>query len=111
MKNFEALKYLTMERNIKILLALLLLLCLADMPYGFYQLVRFVAMIGFVWLAWQANGSGKNSEAFIYIALALLFQPLIKISLGRALWNFIDVVVGVGLLISILAISKEKQND
>jgi len=32
--------------------------------------------------------------------LALLFQPFFKISLGRELWNVVDVIVGIGLLIS-----------
>jgi len=36
----------------------------------------------------------------IYIALAILFQPLLKISLSRDLWNILDVIVGIGLLIS-----------
>jgi len=30
--------------------------------------------------------------------LALLFQPFFKISLGRTLWNIVDVIVGIGLL-------------
>jgi hypothetical protein len=36
----------------------------------------------------------------IYIGLALLFQPFIKVVLGREIWNIIDVLVGLGLLIS-----------
>jgi flagellar biosynthesis protein FliP len=35
-----------------------------------------------------------------YTRLALLFQPLFKVSLGRQVWNIVDVVVGVGLFIS-----------
>ena len=72
------------------------------MPYGFYQLVRFLALVGFAYLAYQANLEGNKTAAFIYVALALLFQPLFKISLGRELWNIVDVVVGVGLLISMV---------
>ena len=34
-----------MKNTIKIILAILLFLCLADMPYGYYQFVRFAAMI------------------------------------------------------------------
>lgn len=37
----------------------------------------------------------------VYVGLAILFQPLIKISLGRELWNIVDVIVGVGLIVSI----------
>lgn len=90
-----------MERTIKILLALLFFLCLADMPYGFYQFVRFIGLVGFAILAYQAYQQNNQTEALIYGALALLFQPFFKISLGRELWNVIDVVVGLGLLVSI----------
>ncbi len=37
---------------------------------------------------------------FIYVALALLFQPFFKIALGRQVWNIVDIVVAVGLLVS-----------
>ena len=82
-----------MDKIIKIVLAVLFFLCLADMPYGFYQFVRFVALIGFAILAYQANQQGKQTEMIIYGALALLFQPFFKIALGRELWNIVDVVV------------------
>lgn len=86
---------------IKIALTLLFFLCLLDMPYGYFQLVRFFALAGFGFLAYKANQVDKSEQVFIYIALALLFQPFYKIALGRELWNMVDVVVGVALLISI----------
>jgi len=89
-----------MNKTIKIFLALLLFLCLANMPYGYYQFVRFAALIGFSILAYQAHEQEKKTEMIIYGALALLFQPFFKIYLGRELWNVVDVLVGVGLLIS-----------
>lgn len=91
-----------MERFIKIVLAVLFFLCLLDMPYGFYQFVRFVALIGFGILAFQANEKDNQTEMIIYGVLALLFQPIFKIALGRELWNIIDVVVGIGLLITVV---------
>lgn len=90
-----------MDKIIKIGLAILLFLCLADMPYGYYQFVRFIGLVGFAILAYQANQQNNQTVAIIYGALALLFQPFFKISLGRELWNVIDVVVGLGLLVSI----------
>lgn len=92
---------------IKIILSALFLLCLLDMPYGFYQLVRFLGLIGFGILAYQSNKKGKQIEVIIYVVLAILFQPIFKISLGRTLWNIVDIVVAVGLLLSILI--KKKQ--
>jgi len=80
-----------MEKAIKIVLTNLLFLCLADMPYGFYQFVRFAGLIGFAILAYQANQQGRQTEMIIYGGLALLFQPFFKIALGRELWNIVDV--------------------
>ena len=71
------------------------------MPCGFYQVVRFAGLIGFTILACQANQKGRQTEMLIYAGLAILFQPLIKISLGREIWNIVDVVVGIGLIITI----------
>ncbi len=96
-----------MNNAIKIGLAILLFLCLADMPYGFYQFVRFVGLIGFAILAYQAHEQSRQTEMIIYGGLALLFQPFFKIALGREIWNIVDVIVGIGLLISIFMKPKE----
>jgi hypothetical protein len=85
---------------IKIPLAILLLLCLLDMPYGFYEFVRFVALISFGFLAYQSKEN--KTELIIFTSLALLFQPFYKVSLGRQLWNIIDLVVAVGLILNLL---------
>jgi hypothetical protein len=90
-----------MEKTVKIALAILLLICLAEMPYGFYQFVRFAGLVGFIFLAYQANEKGSKKEIIIYTCLAILFQPLLKISLGRTIWNIMDVIVGLALLISV----------
>jgi len=59
-------------------------------------------MIGFGILAFRAFENEKQTEMIIYGVLALLFQPLFKIALGRELWNIIDVVVGIGLMITVV---------
>jgi hypothetical protein len=87
---------------IKIALAILLLLCLLDMPYGFYQLVRFASLIGFGILAYSASEKESKTEMIIYGGLALLFQPFFKIALGREIWNIVDVIVGIGLIASLI---------
>ncbi len=92
MKNFYK------EKTLKIILSILLLLCLFQMPYGYYQLVRFFATFVFLLLAYYAKVKKRQEEVIIYIVLAILFQPLWKIALGRMLWNVIDVIVALGLM-------------
>lgn len=95
-----------MERIIKILLAILLFLCLVDMPYGYYQFVRFAGLVGFAILTYQAQEQGKQTEMIIYGGLTLLFQPFFKIALGRQMWNIVDFIVGVVLLVSMFIKNK-----
>jgi len=89
-----------MNNTIKIILAILMFICLADVPYGYFQFVRFAALVGFGILAIAASNEDNQTEMFIYGALALLFQPFFKVALGREVWNVVDVIVGAGLLIS-----------
>ena len=97
---------------IKIGLSIFLILCLTDMPYGYFQFVRFISLIGFAVLAYHANQQDKHTEVIIYVVLALLFQPFLKISFGRTLWNIVDLVVAIGLIMTIFNsdnIEKKKQ--
>lgn len=86
---------------LKILLAGLLLTCLAAMPYGYYQFVRFAALVGFAVLAYASFRTEDQRIAIVYVCLALLFQPFIKVALGRTIWNIVDVVTATFLLVSV----------
>lgn len=80
-------------------MALALLLCLFPMPYGYYTLIRFTAMIIFGCMAFNFY---KNKQiVFCLIAgfLSLLFQPFFKMAFGRAIWNLIDVIVAILLFL------------
>ena len=77
------------------------------MPYGYFQAVRFGGMLGFGLLAFFSFQQHRNIEVIIYIALAILFQPLIKIALGRTGWNVVDVIVSIGLILSLFIKTKK----
>ncbi len=80
------------------------------MPYGFYVLVRFVSMCVFAYLAIVSNKSKNTRLAYLFGALALLFQPFARIALGRLLWNVVDVAVAV-LLIFLFVQFKKNTTD
>ena len=91
-----------------LVLAAMMLLCLAPMPYGYFMLVRFVAMVAFGMIAYHYYVIHKNIAAWVFGLLALLFQPIFKISLGRTIWNVIDVLVAI-LLIAIFILEKRME--
>jgi hypothetical protein len=67
-----------MNNAIKIILAILFFLCLADMPYGFYQFVRFAGLIGFAILAYQAYEQGRQTEMIFTVDLHCYFNLFSK---------------------------------
>lgn len=85
-------------RFLKIILAIFLLLCLAPMPYGFYVLIRYIASISFVIMAYNYACENKQILCALFLSLFGLFQPFIKLSLGREVWNIIDVIVAIFLI-------------
>ena len=85
-------------KYVPLYLAAMLLLCLAPMPYGYFTLVRFLAMVVFGIYAYRCYLAKREGLTWVFVTLALLFQPFAKVSLGRTVWNVVDVIVAIGLI-------------
>lgn len=94
-------------KQLNIILAVLLLLCLFKMPYGYYTLMRLAATVGFAYMAYRYYEMKKEALVWTFGALALLFQPLVKIALGRDVWNIVDVAVAVLLIVLTFTVNKK----
>lgn len=87
--------------------AVMLFLCLAHMPYGYYELVRIIAMILFGYMSVCYYNKENIPLSITFGGIALLFQPFFKIALGRTIWNIVDIVVALLLMFVILKERKE----
>ena len=87
---------------VKGIIVVLLLLCLIDADYGFYQAMRTLISFGFAFLTYRYYQSGDKTNAIIYLCLLIVFQPLLKIGLGRSIWIVVDVLVAVFILYQLL---------
>lgn len=95
----------------KVGLSILLLLCLFPMPYGYYNFVRFIAMIVFGILCYSYYARKAKSLAITFGCLAILFQPFAKIALGRTMWNIVDVAVAIFLIVLLVKHCQTKAKD
>lgn len=86
-------------KTLKIIIALLLILCLFDMPYGYYLLVRWTSLVCFILFGIEYYAKENKPVGIAMFVLAILFQPFFKIALGKSLWNIVNVAVAVFLLI------------
>lgn len=91
---------LTNEVLIKTGLIVILLICLFSLPSGYYQLLRYITLVGFILLAYYSYERKNTPLTIIYVVLAILFQPFTSMGLGRQVWNIIDVIVAAGLIIT-----------
>lgn len=46
---------------------------------------------------------------YLKIILAVLFQPLVKFALGRFVWNVVDVVAAVALIVLVFVETKNRK--
>jgi hypothetical protein len=93
----------------KVILIILLLVCIFDMPYGYFELVRFAGLVGFAILAYKSSEDKQKEMTIVFIVLALLFQPFFKVILGREIWIIIDVLASI-FLIATIFIDYQRKN-
>lgn len=72
------------------------------MPYGYFQLVRFVGMTGFIILAYLDMEKADKTTMLIWICSAVLVNPIFKVALGRTIWNIVDVIWSIILLTTLI---------
>ena len=82
-------------RILKLILAALFLLALPDMPYGYYELVRFVGMVGFAILAYKNHQEGSQAFMIVWGASALLINPFFKVAHGRCTMMRMKLAAGM----------------
>jgi hypothetical protein len=71
------------------------------MPYSYYEISRFVRMIGFAILGYEVYKKQNTLFMIIWFSSALLINPFFKLALGRTLWDIIDIIWIIFLFISL----------
>ena len=84
-------------KYLKNIMALVLVVCLLPMPYEYYMILRLIAMLLFAIFAFEYYAKRAMPIVIIFCSLILIFQPFVKLFLGRGLWNLIDVIVAMFL--------------
>lgn len=67
-------------------------------------------MAASIYFAYKEFAEGSKELGIAFIVLALLFQPFVKIALGRTIWNVVDVVVA-GFMVFMAVRNGKKRGD
>ena len=73
----------------------LLLAAVAPLEYGFYTVLRIAVTVVAVWIALASVRSRQVGWVVVAIIMAILFNPLIPVSLSKEVWVPIDVAGAV----------------
>jgi hypothetical protein len=79
--------------------ALCFVAMLPGMPYGFFMLLRLCVCGVSIYGALHLFERKSERLAWGCVALAVVFNPIFKIHLGREVWWFADGVAGVFLCV------------
>jgi len=95
----------------RIITVILLFWALDRHPYGYYKLLRFVVCSVTVYGTYFSAKLEKIGWVWTFGIIAILFNPLIPIYLGKGTWQIIDLAVGILLLISIFVLRKSQSGQ
>lgn len=71
------------------------LVALADLPYGYYQLLRIVVTGVAIWVALACHARSWNISTAVFGLVAILYNPLFKIHLERDVHEPVNIVVAL----------------
>lgn len=85
-----------------------LFLAVLELPYSYYQILRFIVCGLGLWGLYEAHAANRQGWTWVFGGLALLFNPVVPIALSRGGWAAVDIVSGVALLASLRYLTPER---
>lgn len=83
---------------------------MADLPYGYYRLLRWVVCAVAIASAIQLHAGKRQGWAWVLGAVALLFNPLVPVHFEKATWRVFDGAAGVAFL-GVLHIARRTESN
>jgi hypothetical protein len=100
-----------MNKTLLLICTGLLFIALADLPIGYYTLLRIVVTIGAVSVIVTEFENGINFWIIVFGIIAIVFNPLIPIYLNnKDIWMPIDILAAILFLIKSFT-NKIKANE
>ena len=81
-----------------VLPAAMSLVALADLPYGYYQLLRIVVTVCTGWIAYAFYRSKSRFGVAVFGAMAVVFNPIAKIHMERDIHAILNVMTSLILI-------------
>lgn len=80
---------------LNVMAALVLLGASGRWPYGYYQMLRWVACVAAAYAAYAAYRAKKAFWQWLMVTVAILFNPIAPFYLKRETWQAFDVLAAL----------------
>jgi len=74
---------------------------IAEWPYGYYILLRWITCITSIFVVFQAFEKNIDWAKVVFIVIAILFNPLAPIYLSRNIWVPLDIITAIFFIFAI----------
>ncbi len=68
---------------------------IAEWPYGYYTLLRWITCITSILITFKAFEKNIDWAKVVFIVSAILFNPLAPIYLSRSIWIPLDIITAI----------------
>lgn len=96
---------------IRIIAALMLLIAFSDLPYAYYQILRWVVCGVTGYGAFNAYESKNNAWMWIFGITAVTFNPFAPFYFKRETWQLFDIAASVILFVSLFSFKTKRTNQ
>lgn len=79
-----------------------LVIALFHVPYGYYQLLRVLIFCVAAYLAFASAKRSATSWAWVLGGISLVYNPIIKIALGRHIWELVNIATILVFVVHLL---------
>jgi len=81
--------------------------CFVDgLPYGYFQILRWVVCGTCAYRVSLCLESGHERWLWVFLVAGILFNPIIPVHLARDAWLAIDGMLGIIMLVSLALVKK-----
>ncbi|MBI2612869.1 hypothetical protein HYW59_03630 [Candidatus Kaiserbacteria bacterium] len=94
---------------LKVLAILFALGALAPVPYfAYYQMMNWIVVGAALTTAWQAYKQKNNWLLWLFILVAVIFNPIAPLYFSADIWRIADIVAAILFIISFFILKPTK---
>ena len=104
MKNFSQDSF----NLVAIVTTVLLILACFSLPYGYYRFLRVFVTVVSIWGIFVAINVENAVWLLVFLAAAVLFNPLFPIYLTKSVWRFFNIAAAIIFTLSIFTLKRRE---